>query len=59
MIRSTVNGTIKSVTRSVKSESYETVMVGDDAATAELGEMRDVDPRAPYQTTTPSNDHNG
>ena len=64
MIRSTKNGTILSNLKDrtgtpIQSASIEHVLAGADEANAVVAEKRDIDARATYQTTTPSNGHNG
>jgi len=64
MIRSTKNGTILSnlkdrASTPIQSASIEHVLAGASEALAVVAEAKDIDARATYQTTTPSNGHNG
>jgi len=57
MIRSTVNESIITGVREIKGEGIELVLAGINEASAVPTEVKDIDARAAFQTTTPSNAH--
>ena len=58
-IRGTQNQSIKGNVRSVLSESFELILAGASEALAVTVDAREIDTPAAFQTTLPSNDHNG